>query len=150
MINILKASKKSNYSKLLAHAGFELRKSSPEKASMGNIRLTLISYTGKNRVANATSKGSAAYEAGIDIGDYILKIGDTNLTGTVKLEQIMAQYKPGQNVPVTFEHKGVVKTAVLKLQQTNSLEVVPMENASPQQIKFRNDWLSSKVKNEDQ
>lgn len=137
---------KNDYAKLLANAGLMLRKAAPGKASMGPLRLNLISSTGKSRVANATVKGSALYEAGIDIGDYLLKIGDTNLTGAVNLDQISSQFKPGQSVPVTFEHKGVVKTSTLTFQEDNSLTVVNLENPTAQQTQFRNNWLSSKVK----
>lgn len=137
---------KNDYAKLLANAGLELRKASPGKASMGPVRLILNPAAGKNRVASPTIKGSAVYEAGIDIGDYILKIGDNELSGTVNLEQILSQYKPGQSVPVTFEHKGVLKTSNLRLQEDNALAVVPFENLSPQQIQFRNNWLSSQIR----
>ncbi len=137
---------KNDYVKLLLNAGLELRKASPGKASIGPVRLTLISYTGKNRVANATLKGSAVYEAGIDIGDYIIKIGDTNLTGTVNLNDIISQYKPGQSVQVTYEHKGLVKTSTLTFQEDNSLAVVNLENPTAQQIQFRDNWLLSKIK----
>ncbi len=136
---------KNDYARLLTNAGFELRKASPGKASIGNIRLTLVSYTGKNRVANATTKGTPAYEAGIDIGDYILKIGDDNLTGSVNLDKLLEKYKPGQSVPVTFEHKGIVKTATLKFEENKTLTVTPLANATEKQIQFRNSWLSSKV-----
>ena len=137
---------KNDYAKLLVNAGMQLRKAAPGKASIGPVRLMLVPYTGKNRVTNATVKGSAAYEAGIDIGDYILKIGDDDLTGNVNLDQIISKYKPGENVPVTFEHKGHIKTSTLKLQENNTLEVTAADNATPQQIQFRNDWLSSKIK----
>ncbi|MGB4400212.1 MAG: PDZ domain-containing protein, partial [Daejeonella sp.] len=137
---------KNEYGKLLANAGLELRKASPGKASMGPVRLTLIPGSRKNRVASPTVRGSAAYEAGIDVGDYILKIGDTNLTGAVNLEEILSKYKPGQVVTVTFEHKGAVKTSSLRFQEDNTLTVVPFENPTPQQTQFRNNWLSSKIK----
>ncbi len=137
---------KNDYAKLLENAGLQLRKAAPGKPSIGPVRFNMISYTGKNRVANATVKGSAVYEAGIDIGDYILKIGDDNLLGNINIDQLISKYKPGQTVPVTFEHKGLVKTSVLKIQEDNTLVVVAAENATPKQVQFRNNWLSSKIK----
>ena len=137
---------KNDYTKLLANAGLELRKAMPGKASIGNLRLSLNPNTGKNQVAGPTIKGTAAYEAGIDIGDYILKIGDTNLKGTVNLESILEKYKPGQSIPVTFEHKGIVKTSNLYLKENNILEVAESQNAGSNQIRFRNSWLSSRIK----
>ena len=137
---------KNDYVKLLAYAGLELRNAMPGKASMGNLRLSLNPATGKSRVVVSTIKGTAAYEAGIDIGDYILKIGDVDLTGSVNPDKILEKYKPGQSVPVTFEHKGLTKTSTLHLLENNSLEVAAAENTSQDQLKFRNSWLSSKVK----
>lgn len=137
---------KNDYAKLLANAGLQLSKAEPGKPGIGPVRLTLNTYTGKNRVANATVKGSAVYEAGIDMGDYILKIGDDSLTGNINLDQIISKYKPGQNVPISFEHKGVVKTSTLKIQEDNTLQVIEAENATSKQLQFKSDWLSSKVK----
>jgi len=135
---------KNDYVKLLANAGLELRKAEPGKASIGNLRLNLRPTDGRNVVSAATVKGTAAYEAGIDIGDYISRIGNDDVNG--RLDGILSKYKPGQNISVTFEHKGRIKTANLKLQESDLLEVVENEKASLEQIKFKNDWLSSKIK----
>lgn len=135
---------KNDYVKLLANAGLELRKAEPGKASIGNLRLNLRPTDGRNVVSAATVKGTAAYEAGIDIGDYISRIGNDDVNG--RLDGILSKYKPGQNISVTFEHKGRIKTANLKLQESNLLEVVENEKASLEQIRFKNDWLSSKIK----
>jgi len=133
---------KNDYVKLLANAGLNLKKAYPGKASIGNIRLNVTD--GKSRVASPTIKGSAAYEAGIDMGDYILKIGDDDLKGN--LEEILRKYKPGERISVTFDHKGKVKTATLNLRESNILELVEIDKASQEQIRFKNNWLSSKVK----
>jgi predicted metalloprotease with PDZ domain len=133
---------KNDYVKLLANAGLNLKKAYPGKASIGNIRLNMTD--GKNRVASPTIKGSAAYEAGIDMGDYILKIGDDDLKGN--LEEILRKYKPGERISVTFEHKGKIKTAILDLRENNTLELLESEKASAEQIRFKNNWLSSKIK----
>lgn len=137
---------KNDYAKLLEHAGLILKKANPGKATIGPVQLTLISYTGKNRVANPTVKGSPLYEAGVDIGDYLLKIGDVNLSGNVSIDEIIKDYKPGQRVQVSFERKGVVKSSTLVVQENNLLTVVPAENASQKQIEFRNNWLNSRIK----
>jgi len=133
---------KNDYVKLLANAGLNLKKAFPGKASIGNIRLNVTD--GKSRVVSPTIKGSAAYEAGIDMGDYILKIGDNVLNGN--LDDILEKYKPGERVSVVFEHKGKIKTATLNLMESNILELVENDKASQEQIRFKNNWLSSKVK----
>ena len=133
---------KNDYVKLLAHAGLELRKVEPGKASIGSLRLYVNPADGKSRVVSSTIKGTAAYEAGIDMGDYILKIGDDALTGN--LDDILKKYKPGERIPVTFEHKGKVKTGTLNLRESTILELLENEKAKSEQIRFKNDWLSSK------
>jgi predicted metalloprotease with PDZ domain len=135
---------KNDYVKLLAHAGLELRKVEPGKASIGSLRLYVNPADGKSRVVSSTIKGTAAYEAGIDMGDYILKIGDDALTGN--LDDILKKYKPGERIPVTFEHKGKVKTGTLNLRESTILELLENEKANSEQIRFKNDWLSSKIK----
>ena len=99
---------------------------------------------GKSRVASPTIKGTAAYQAGIDMGDFILKIGDVDLKGN--LDDILRKYKPGERIPVTFEHKGKIKTAILDLRENNTLALLEFEKASAEQIRFKNNWLSSKIK----
>lgn len=135
---------KNDYVKLLANAGLNLTKAQPGKASIGNIRLNVNPADGKSRVASPTIKGTAAYQAGIDMGDYILKIGDDDLKGN--LDDILKKYKPGERIPVTFEHKGKIKTAILDLSENNTLALLEIEKASVEQIRFKNNWLSSKIK----
>ncbi len=135
---------KADYGALLTKAGLILRTANPGKASIGPARFTLISYTGKNRLANATVKGTPLYDAGVDMGDYILKINDEELLGNVNLGDILARYRPGQSVPIVFEHKGIVKTSVLTFQEDNTLEVAALDDAGAEELRFRNNWLSSK------
>lgn len=136
---------KNDYVKLLEAAGLLLRKASPGKATLGLLRLA----ANKNQVVNGTLKGSAAYEAGIEIGDHLLKVGDTTISTQADLEAELEKKKPGDMISVTFEHKGSIKTANVKLQENNRLEVVTIEKAggtlTPGMEKFRNNWLSSKV-----
>ena len=137
---------KNDYVKLLANAGLELRKANPGMASIGNLRLNVNPGVGRYRVSSATLKGTAAYEAGIDMGDYILKIGDQKLSDSVKLNDILRKYKPGQSIPIVFESKGQVKSSMVNLKESEILELVEMTKNSRKQIEFRNNWLSSKIK----
>ena len=135
---------KNDYAKLLANAGLNLKKAQPEKASIGSIRLYVNPADGKSRVVSPTIKGTAAYEAGIDMGDYILKIGDDALNGN--LDDILKKHRPGERIPVVFEHKGKVKTGTLNLMESNLLELLENEKANSEQIRFQTDWLTSKIK----
>jgi S1-C subfamily serine protease len=130
----------------LANAGLELRKANPGMASIGNLRLNINPADGKYRVTSATLKGTAAYEAGIDLGDYILEAGDQKLSDSVKLNDILKKYKPGQNISIVFESKGQIKKSTLTLKESEMLELVDLTNKNQKQIEFRNSWLSSKIK----
>jgi predicted metalloprotease with PDZ domain len=137
---------KNDYVKLLANAGLELRKANPGMASIGNLRLNINPADGRYRVTSATLKGTAAYEAGIDLGDYILEAGDQKLSDSVKLNDILKKYKPGQNISIVFESKGQIKKSTLTLKESETLELVDLTNKNQKQIEFRNSWLSSKIK----
>ena len=139
---------KNDYAQLLSKAGLILRRASPEKASLGLIRLT--PSNGKVRLAMNTLKGSAAYVAGMDNGDYFLKINDDELKTPADLNTFLAKYKPGQEVTVTYEHRKELNTVKVKLQENNSFEVVPIEKTdqqlTPEMSRFRASWLETQVK----
>jgi len=140
----IQGTEKNDYVSLLAKVGLELRKAEAGKASIGNLRFNLNSADRKNVLVTPTIKGSPAYEAGLDFGDVILSIGDDTVNGSI--DEILKKYRPGQEVSITFEHKNKVKTSIMKLQESNLLEVLENENADSQQIRLRNAWLSSKIK----
>lgn len=142
----INGTEKNDYAKLLANAGLELRKADPGKASIGNLRLTMNPTVNKYRVSAATLKGTAAYEAGIDFGDYILKVGNQELSNSIQLNDILKKYRPGQSIPLEYESKGKLKNVMVNLKESETLELVEMSNTSRQQIEFRNNWLSSKIK----
>ncbi|NEU09303.1 M61 family metallopeptidase [Flavihumibacter sp. R14] len=139
---------KNDYVKLLSNAGLVLRRAAPEKASLGMIRLSPAN--GKLRLSMNTLKGSAAYLAGMDNGDYFLKINDDELKTPADLNTLLAKYKPGEEVNLTYEHRGEVNTVKVKLQESNSFEVVPVEKTgktlTPEAEKFRTAWLDSQIK----
>ncbi|WP_026897563.1 M61 family metallopeptidase [Daejeonella oryzae] len=138
---------KNDYKKLLAKAGLVLRHPMADKASIGMVRLSPVN--GKLRVAMNTLKGTAAYEAGLDIGDFLLKIGSDESKSSADLETILAKHKPGEEVEITYEHRKTIKNVKVKLQANNSMEIVPAEKAglklTPAMEKFRKSWLSSSL-----
>ncbi|MDF3077980.1 MAG: peptidase [Sphingobacteriaceae bacterium] len=139
---------KNNYEQLLKSAGLVLRKASAGKASLGTLRL---SPEGERlMVSSNTLKGTPAYESGIDNGDYLLKIGGKELKAAADVRTIVEGYNPGDEIEVTYQHKGLEKTRKVKLQENNALEVVPIEKTggtlTPQMALYRSNWLDTKVK----
>ena len=139
---------KNNYAKLLLNAGLVLRRASPDKASLGQLRL--IPANGKVKLAMNTLRGSAAYEAGMDDGDFFLKINNDELKTPADLTTLLDKYKPGEEVELTFEHRNQLNTVKVKLQANNAFEVLPIEKTdgklTPAMEKFRAAWLDSQIK----
>ncbi len=59
--------------------------------------------------------GSAAGAAGLKSGDVITKIDDTVITGSDSLVATIRSYRPGDEVEVTYERDGAMKTTALTL-----------------------------------
>ena len=139
---------KNDYQKLLLSAGLVLQHSMADKASLGPVDLSPVN--GKLRVTKNTLKGSAAYQSGLDIGDFLLKIGSDELKNPDDLDTILAKHKPGDEVELSYEHRKITKNVKVKLQANNELEVIPIEKTggdlTPAMKKFREDWLSTQAK----
>jgi predicted metalloprotease with PDZ domain len=139
---------KNDYQKLLANAGLVLQHPMADKASLGTVNLSPVN--GKLRVTTNTLKGSAAYQSGLDIGDFLLKVGSDKLKNPEDLDAILAKHKPGDEVELSYEHRKIVKNVKVKLQANNEMEVIPIEktdgNLTPAMKKFRDNWLSTKTK----
>ncbi|MFZ1458850.1 MAG: PDZ domain-containing protein, partial [Candidatus Saccharimonadales bacterium] len=56
-----------------------------------------------------------AARAGIKEGDIITKVNDTELSETVSLVTLLAQYGPGDSVKLTIVHGKDVRTITVKL-----------------------------------
>ncbi|MFD0314469.1 S1C family serine protease [Streptomyces flavalbus] len=59
--------------------------------------------------------GGAADEAGIESGDVITRLGDTDVTTITSLAEALAERKPGDKVKVTFTRDGDERTADVTL-----------------------------------
>jgi putative serine protease PepD len=59
--------------------------------------------------------GGAAEKAGLRVGDVITKVDDTAITTVQSLTETLAGYKPGQQVPVTYQRGGASKTVRVTL-----------------------------------
>ncbi len=132
-----------NYESLLARAGFVLGRASPGRAFAGNLRLQDVQ--GRPRVAGASPFGSPAYEAGLDRDDVILAVGGMNVTSALDVERVVGAARPGQQVPIVFERRGVRVNAVLRLVEDPRVAITPAEavgqSLTPEQRRFREEWL---------
>lgn len=143
--NYIYGSSKNDYVSLLAKAGLSLQKTFPGKVTLGPLSVKL--ENNQVKVASNTIEGTSAYAAGLENDDFLLKIGDADVKTVADVSNLIANNKPGDEVTLTFEHRGVVKTVKIKLNEDDRLEVIALPETTAIQNQFRAKWLSSKIKN---
>jgi predicted metalloprotease with PDZ domain len=137
-----------DFKTLFREAGLELRLAKPGKASLGyapfafaNNGITLQSGTMLN---------SPLYMAGIEFEDVILTVGGKKLRSEKALQSFLAKHKPGEKLPLEFEHRGQKKTATITLIENPTLEIVKPEKTAASTLEktttFLKNWLGSKAK----
>jgi predicted metalloprotease with PDZ domain len=134
----------ADYPRLLARAGFAVRKRHPGRAWLGDLRLD--SRDGL-RVAALVSPTWPIYAAGLDEDDALQSIGGQRIAGADDLATAVQKHKPGDTVQVVFvDRTGVAKTASVTLAEDPHTEVVPVDAASltAAQKAFRDGWLGPK------
>lgn len=138
---------KNDYAKLLLNAGLVLRKANSGQAyaGFGNLNAT----DGKVTLLQ-TSKGTPAYQAGLDVGDVILSIDGREATDASVIDQVTKAHKPGDVVEIKYQYRGENKSTKLTFAENPVLEIVSIEKTggtlTPAMQTFRDNWLNSQVK----
>jgi predicted metalloprotease with PDZ domain len=150
---------KNDYSTLLTKAGLILRKARPGTAWVGISAAYMRGRSGQARNATGIAGfviptnsiiGTPLYKAGIDAGDVITKADGKDIADAPAFSAVIADKKPGDKISITYNNRSGAQETTLTLEENPGSEVVTFEKAgmSPtgEQIAFRNNWLSSKVK----
>jgi predicted metalloprotease with PDZ domain len=148
---------KNNYDALLAKAGLILRKRQPGKAWLGLPQSYGSSRSGQARgvgagftVATSSVIGTPIYKAGIDAGDVITKADGKDITDGSSFSTVLSGKRPGDKLVFEYTNRTGSHTTTVTLEESPVLEVVTFEKAgkapNADQLTFRNNWLSSKVK----
>ena len=128
---------------LLAQAGFLLRPARPGAAFLGQVQLDYT--TAGARILGSTQIGSPLYQAGLDAGDIITLLDGKPLGSDSVYQAIKTAHKPGDQVEVQYQSRGMNRTASITLVEDPRLEVVTYEEAgmplSEEALKFREAWL---------
>jgi predicted metalloprotease with PDZ domain len=135
----------ADYARLLASAGFVLRASHPNRASLGALEFE--EQDRGVRVAAPPALGSPAYVAGLDVGDEIRELGGRAVRSISDLSAVLGRHRPGDELSVTFVNRtGRPRTARLTLAADGALELLPVESAggtlTPAQRVLRERWLN--------
>ncbi|MET7477861.1 trypsin-like peptidase domain-containing protein [Streptomyces sp. NPDC005648] len=81
------------------------------RAALGITGRTVVddSYQAAGVAVVEVKSGGAADKAGIEAGDIITRLGDTDITTITSLSEALAAQKPGERTSVTFTRNGIEK-----------------------------------------
>lgn len=138
--NYIYKSEMPDYDRLFKSVGVHLTRNEDQPAFGLRLRNQMV-------ISN-TSIGSSAYEAGLEKGDKLLKIGDVELNTTSDINALLGNYKPGDEVEVSYERFGQTKTTTMTLKGDTSyglslFEANSMELSDEAKTK-REEWLKSR------
>ena len=94
---------------------------------------------------------SPLYKAGVEQDDVVVSLDGTEFSAPAALEQILARHKPGESISIYFiRRSGETVKGNVTLDEDPRIEIVPIEKMggtlSPDQKKFRDEWLNSQKK----
>ena len=136
----------ADYARLIARAGFAVRKRNPAGAWLGDVRLNAGNGA---RVANLIAPTWPAYRAGLDEDDELHLVDGRPINGEADLSAVLRRHKPGDSVPITFiSRTGKPTTSRVVLAEDPHIEIVPVESTggslTEAQKAFRRAWLGAK------
>ncbi|NOY47153.1 MAG: M61 family metallopeptidase [Chlorobi bacterium] len=98
----------------------------------------------EGKISRNTKMGSSAYNAGLENGDKIIKVGDFTLSDDLDFNTIINRFKPADVVNITYERLGNTRETTVTLQESNSYIIALFEDANDVQKANRDAWLNSK------
>ncbi|HEU0184535.1 MAG TPA: PDZ domain-containing protein, partial [Blastocatellia bacterium] len=135
-----------DYERLLAQAGFQLRKARPGKVWLDS---QLREQGGALIIDSQTLTTGPLYKAGLDRGDRVLVFDGQPITKASEILSILEKHKPGDTISIEAEQRGVKKTVQLTFTEDPQIEVVAYENSgrelTPEMKKLRTEWLGSQI-----
>jgi predicted metalloprotease with PDZ domain len=134
----------ADYARLLARAGFTMKKRNPGGAWLGDLRLE--SRDGW-RVAGLVPPTWPIYATGLDEDDELQKIDGQRVVSSGDIAAAMKRHRPGHTMPIVFvDRTGAAKTASVTLGEDPHMDVVPVEAGAltAAQKSFRDGWLGAK------
>jgi len=143
-----------DYPSLFAKAGYDIKKTNEGKPAMGIFGGGFggrgAAPSDKLIIDRNTIKGTAAYEAGLDINDEVLKLDDTEVKNPGDVNDFLKPKKPGDAIVVTYKHRGEEKKTTMILKEQTAVSLIPFETSgktiTDDMKKIRDSWFTSKVK----
>jgi predicted metalloprotease with PDZ domain len=135
-----------DYTRLLARAGFVVRRRTPGRAFAGQINLQPAGSA--VRVAGLVPWESPLYKAGVAQDDQLVNLGGIDLTSPNAWDDAVSKRKPAERVALRFVRRsGETVNTTITLEEDPRVEVVRIEKSggtlTDDQKRFRDSWLGS-------
>jgi predicted metalloprotease with PDZ domain len=135
-----------DYTRLLARAGFLVRKRAPGRAFAGQVSVQAAGSS--YRVTSMVPMESPLYKAGVAQDDQLVSLGGSALSATNSWDAALANHKAGDQVPLRFVRRsGEVVNTTITLEEDPRVDVVLVEKSggtlTDDQRRFRDSWLGS-------
>jgi predicted metalloprotease with PDZ domain len=132
---------KPDYKSLLSQAGLEVVSANAEEAFLGKVKLY---FRGEAAIISQPIKvGSPLYNAGLERGDQILKLGRRTIRSKIKWQNALEQFKPGESTKIEYLQRGekVSKNITFIANPELKVKKIKDEELSDTQIEFLRTWL---------
>jgi predicted metalloprotease with PDZ domain len=137
-----------DYATLLAPAGILVRRARPDAPTIGAPRVTMQDSAAI--LAGTVLAGTPLYEAGVSQGDRIISVDGAPIDSAGALNAVVAAKRPGDQIRITTEQRGVRRTATITVAADPALEVMLYENAgmnvTAAMRRFREAWLGARAR----
>ena len=135
-----------DYTRLLARAGFVVRRRSPGRAFAGQVSLQPAGSA--MRVAGLVPWESPLYKAGVAQDDQLVNLGGVDLASPNAWDDALSKRQPGERVALRFVRRsGETVNTTIALEEDPRVDVVLIEKSggslTDDQRRFRDSWLAS-------
>jgi len=130
----------ADYPRLLARAGFALRKRHAGRAWLGDLQVQ--SHDGV-RVRTLVAPSWPVYASGLEQDDAVRELDGQRIANENDVSAVVGRHRPGDRIGIAFvDRTGRTKTATITLAENPELEIVPVDSSTEAQKKFRAAWLN--------
>ncbi|OKY26588.1 M61 family metallopeptidase [Thalassotalea sp. PP2-459] len=138
---------KVDFSALLSTAGLTIEQKDDESAFLGKVN---FNFVGKDAmVSNTMLVNSPLYQAGVEYGDQIVKLGRRTIRSQKLWHKALAQFKPGDTTTIEYIQRGeTVKKSITFIADPAVKVSVQDDDITDQQAEFKAAWLGEDKKDE--
>jgi predicted metalloprotease with PDZ domain len=136
-----------SYQLLLQKAGLVMQRQYAGRAWIGKVSLT--SRNNSLIVSSNTVINRPLYEAGVDIGDVIVKLDGRDIQRIDEIQSVLEQHKPGDKIALLYKHQDELKDTTMALSEDPTIMIESLDEEGKllsDQQHYRESWLESHVK----